>query len=38
MADKKQRVTQIKVRMYRQGFGDCFLLQFFAKRSQAGFE
>ena len=31
MADKKQRVTQIKVRMYRQGFGDCFLLQFFAK-------
>jgi hypothetical protein len=31
MADNKQRVTQIKVRMYRQGFGDCFLLQFFAK-------
>lgn len=31
MAEKQQRVTQIKVRMYRQGFGDCFLLQFFAK-------
>jgi hypothetical protein len=31
MADRQKKVTSIKVRMYRQGFGDCFLLQFFSK-------
>ena len=30
MTDRKAPVDSIRVRMYRQGFGDCFLLQFFA--------
>lgn len=27
-------VSSIKIRMYRHGFGDCFLLQFFARRKR----
>ena len=31
---KNSKVDSIKVRMYRQGFGDCFLLTFFAGKKQ----